>query len=282
MYYLLLFIVYPLSLLPLRVLYLLSDAFYMVLYYLVGYRKQLVMANLKQAFPQKTETELAAICKQFYKNFCDQWIETLKLLTISEKELNRRMPGNWEVFHKLHEQGKNTYALLGHTFNWEWANVVCQYNAQQQFAGVYMPVTNYAFDKLMQRIRTRSGAWLISMKAKRGFQKLDGTQYIVGLIADQNPPVVKAASWYSFLNKEAPFFNGPELLAKRAKAAVVFAGIKKVKRGYYEVKLLPYTDDASALQNGKMMRDYVSFMETQIQEQPANWMWTHNRWKHGR
>lgn len=282
MYYLLLFILYPLSLLPLRVLYLFSDAIYVLLYYVAGYRKPLVLDNLTKAFPEKTETEIKAICKQFYKNFCDQWIETLKLLSISEKELNRRMKGNWEVFHQLHSKGKNTYALLGHTFNWEWANVVCQYNAPQQFAGIYMPVTNAAFDRLMQRIRTRSGAWLISMKAKRGFQKLDGVQYIVGLIADQNPPVIKTASWHNFMNREAPFFNGPELLAKRAKAAVVFAGIRKIKRGYYEVQLIPYADDASTLQNGKLMQDYVLFMEEQIRNQPANWMWTHNRWKHSR
>lgn len=280
MYYLLLFILYPISLLPLRVLYLFSDAIYVMLYYIAGYRKQLVIDNLTHAFPEKNGTELNAICKQFYKNFCDQWIETLKLLTISEKELNRRMTGNWSVFQQLHEQGKNTYALLGHTFNWEWANVVCQCNAQQQFAGVYMPVSNTAFDRLMQRIRTRSGAWLISMKAKRGFQQLDSVQYIVGLIADQNPPVVKAATWYTFMHREAPFFNGPELLSKRAKAAVVFSGISKIKRGYYEVKLLPYADDASALQSGKLMQDYVLFMEQQIRNQPPNWMWTHNRWKH--
>lgn len=282
MYYLLLFILYPLSLLPLRMLYLLSSGMYLVLYYVIGYRKQLVLDNLRQAFPEKSKEEIGHICKKFYHSFCDQWIETLKLLSISEKELNRRIKGNWVVFHQLYDEGRNTYALLGHTFNWEWANVACQYNSTQQFAGVYMPLESNAFDRVMQRIRTRSGAWLISMKAKRGFSKLDGVQYIVGLMADQNPSVVKAATWHMFLHREVPFFNGPELLAKRAKAAVVFAGIKKVKRGYYEIDLQPYAYDASTLPPGKMMADYVSFMERQIREQPENWMWTHNRWKHSR
>ncbi len=145
-----------------------------------------------------------------------------------------------------------------------------------------MPQTNRAADRLLNRIRSRSGAWLISMKAKRGFQRLDNVQYIVGLIADQNPPVVKAATWYNFMHREAPFFNGPEVLAKRAKAAVVFAGIKKIKRGHYEIVLERFADDTTALPKGEMMQAYVRFVEKQINEQPENWMWTHNRWKHSR
>lgn len=282
MYYLLLFILYPLSLLPLKVLYVLSDGMYLLLYYVIGYRKQLVMDSLRHAFPEKTEQEIQTICKKFYRNFCDQWTETLKLLSMSEQELNRRIRGNWEVFHQLHNEGRNTYALLGHTFNWEWANVACQYNCKQQFAGVYMPQKNKAADKLLNKIRSRSGAWLISMKAKRGFERLQDAQYIVGLIADQNPPVVKVATWHSFMNREAPFFNGPEVLAKRAHAAVVFAGIKKTRRGYYEIVLGKYTDDATTLPKGELMQAYVRFMEEQIKAQPENWMWTHNRWKHNR
>ncbi len=282
MYYLLLFILYPLSLLPLRVLYVLSDGMYLLLYYVIGYRKQLVLDNLRHAFPEKPEQEIQAICKKFYRNFCDQWTETLKLLSISEQELNRRIRGNWEVFHQLHEEGRNTYALLGHTFNWEWASVACQYNCEQQFAGVYMPQKSTAADRLLNRIRSRSGAWLISMKAKRGFERLQNVQYIVGLIADQNPPVVQAATWHSFMNREAPFFNGPEVLAKRANASVVFAGIKKIRRGHYEIVLTRYADDAATLPKGEMMQAYVRFMEEQIKAQPENWMWTHNRWKHNR
>jgi len=280
MYYLLLFIVYPLSLLPMRVLYIFSDAFFVFAYHIVGYRRWLVMENLYHAFPEKTELELKQICKTFYRSFCDQWIETLKLVSMSENALNKRISGNWEVFEQLHNAGKNTYALLGHTFNWEWANVACQYNALQQFAGVYMPVKNKAFDRLMQRIRKRGNGILISMMSKKsGFQQLEG-RYMVGLIADQNPSNLKSAVWLPFMNREAPFFKGPEQLARRDKAAVVFAGIKKVKRGNYEVKLELLTDDASQTQSGSIMQQYVNFMERQLREQPANWLWTHRRWKH--
>ncbi|MCD6062981.1 MAG: lipid biosynthesis acyltransferase [Flavipsychrobacter sp.] len=282
MYYLLLAIFYPLSLLPLRVLYLLSDGMFIIAYYLLGYRKALVYDNLQQAFPNKSRKELLTIRKQFFRNFCDQWIETLKLLSISEKELNKRITGNWEVFDHLFDKGKNAYALLGHTFNWEWANVACQYNVRQHFAGFYMPIDNTAFDRLMIKARTRSGAWLISMKAKKAMQRLEGERYIVGLVADQNPSALQHAVWLQFMNSETAFFGGPEKLARRVKAAVVFAGIKKIKRGYYNVHLHLLTEDASQTENGSVMRHYVQFMEHQLHEQPTNWLWTHRRWKYKR
>lgn len=276
----LLILLYPIALLPMGVLYILSDILYLLMYVIAGYRRKVTYDNLRHAFPDKSDAEIKSIMRQFYRSFFDQWVELLKLLTISREELNRRMKGNWEVFAQLDAEGRNTYALLGHTFNWEWANVACQYNSPQQFAGVYMPVKSEAVNQLMSRIRTRGGGWLISMKAKKAFQRLEGVRYIVGLIADQNPSNLKAAAWYPFMNREAPFFKGPELLAKRASAAVVFAGIKKVKRGHYEVNLQLLTKDASQLPDGEVMTKYVAFMERQLREQPENWMWTHRRWKH--
>ncbi len=281
MYYLLLAIFYPLSLLPLRVLYMLSNVLYVFVYHIAGYRKSVVWDNLQHAFPGKTAAELRQIQKNFYRNFCDQWMETLKLLSISRTQLNKRMRGNWEVFEQLDKEEKNTYALLGHTFNWEWANVACQFNAPQTFAGIYMPVKNRAFDRLMQKLRLRGGGLLISMMSKKsGFQQLHDRRYIMGLIADQNPSNLKSAVWLPFMHREAPFFKGPEQLARRDKAAVVFAGIKKVKRGYYEVRLEKIISDASQTESGSIMQQYVAFMEKQLHEQPANWLWTHRRWKY--
>lgn len=281
MYYVLLAIIYPLSILPLRILYLLSDFAFFILYYVTGYRKGVIQDNLLHAFPEKSPQEIAHIQKAFYRSFCDQWIETIKLLSISRKELNRRITGNWEVFEQLNAAGKNTYALLGHTYNWEWANVVCQYNAPQQFAGIYLPVSNQAFDRLMQKIRSRSGGWLISMKAiKTGLQQVQGTRHIIGMIADQNPSDPDVAMWLPFMHREAPFFRGPEQMARRAKGAVVFAGIQKVKRGYYRITLEKKWDDASVTETGDITRAYVAFMEQQLRAQPENWLWSHRRWKH--
>ncbi len=280
MYYLLLIFLYPLALLPLRVLYVLSDIIYVLLYRVAGYRKQVVLSNLRHAFPEKDDQEIRRIMRLFYHNFCDQWMETLKLLTISPKELNKRITGNWEVFHELDRENRNTYILLGHTFNWEWGNVALQYNNSQQFAGVYQPVANKGFDRLMFRLRSRGGGWMISMKAKKGFQRLEGVRYLVGLIADQNPSNIKGSIWLPFMHRQAPFFKGPEQLATRAKAAVTFVGIKKLKRGYYNITISLFTKDASQLASGVVMKAYVAFMEQQLREQPENWLWSHKRWKH--
>ncbi len=283
MYYLLLAIFYPLSLLPLPMLYALSDAAFGVLYYLIGYRKKIVLSNLQQAFPEKNSAEIKQIEKAFYRNFCDQWVETIKLLTISEKELNRRMEGNWEVFQQLNAEGKNCYALLGHFFNWEWANLLCGWKSEQVFGGIYLPVSSNGFDRLMYRIRARSGNVLISMKNQQeDFKKIAGRTHIVGLIADQNPSVISSAAWLTFMHREAPFFRGPEMLSRRANAAVVFAGIEKRKRGYYKIRLQLFCENAAHTNSGEIIRGYVHFLEESLRKQPANWLWSHRRWKHVR
>ncbi|RYE25032.1 MAG: lipid A biosynthesis acyltransferase [Sphingobacteriales bacterium] len=282
LYYLLLILAYPLALLPLRVLYFLSDIIYVLLYYVTGYRKSVVLDNLQQAFPDKQGEELKAIARKFYRNFCDQWLETLKLLTISRSGLNKRMTANWEVFEQLNAAGKDTYALVGHNFNWEWLNVAWQYNVAQQYACFYMPVDNEGFDRIMQRIRTRSGGWLISMKAKKGMQRLQGVRFILGLAADQNPSDIKHAAWLPFMHREAPFFKGPEKLARRAGAAVVFTGTRKIKRGHYQLHFELVTEDASTMPEGEITRRYVQFMEQQLEAQPENWLWSHRRWKYSR
>lgn len=280
MYYLLLILLYPLALLPLRVLYVLSDILFVVIFHIIGYRKEVVLDNLRHAFPEKSIREIKSIRRRFYRSFCDQWIETLKLLTITQSELNKRLTANWELLHELYAEGRNTYILLGHTFNWEWGNVAMQFNNEQQFAGVYMPSESAAVDRLIMRMRTRGGGWMISMKAKKGMQRLEGVSHIMGLIADQNPSNLNAVIWLPFMHREAPFFRGTEQMARRAKGAVVFLGIRKIRRGYYKMEMQLYAKDASTTNTGEITKAYVSFLEQQLKQQPENWMWTHRRWKH--
>lgn len=281
MYYLLLFILYPFSLLPLPVLYMLGDVARVVIFHFVGYRRQVIGENLRFAFPEKTVAERNAIQKEFYRNFCDQWVETLKLISISRDVLNRRCTGNWELLNEYRAEGRNVVILLGHFFNWEWANLACAAHVQRPYAGVYLPLTNTAFDRLMQRIRTRTGALLVSMKAlKGGLSQLRDQSYILALIADQNPSVPDVAYWQQFMNRPAPFFRGSAQLAMRARAAVVFAGIYKIRRGYYEVRLETFSQNAAAGTSDNLLAGYIAFLERELHRQPANWLWSHRRWKH--
>jgi KDO2-lipid IV(A) lauroyltransferase len=270
------------SLLPLRILYAISTCACFIIYRVVGYRKQLVWDNLKHAYPEKSDDEIKLIMGRFYQSFCDHWIETMKLLTMPLAELNSRITANWEVFDQLNEANKDCYALVGHTFNWEWLNVAWPTNMQQQYACFYTPITNKGFDKLMYKIRTRTGGWQIPMSAKKGLARLQGTRFVLGLAADQNPVDIKHAKWLPFMHREAPFFQGPEKLARRSGGAVVFASIKKQQRGYYKVHFELICADASATEQGEITTQYVQFVEQQLRDQPENWLWSHRRWKHKR
>ncbi|MBS1772577.1 MAG: lysophospholipid acyltransferase family protein [Bacteroidetes bacterium] len=283
MYYLLLIVLYPVALLPLRVLYVLSDLICFFLYHVVQYRRAVVLDNLYHAFPEKSEQEIRVICKKFYHSFCDQWIETLKLLAISDSTLTNRFTANWEVLEALRKEGKNAYVFLGHTFNWEWANVVSQMNIQQQMAGVYLPLANGAFDRLLLKLRKRGNGMMISMTNKKsGFAELAKTHYVLGLIADQNPSNLNNVLWADFMHREAPFFVGSAHMAIKAKAAIVLSQIKKLKRGVYRLEMQLLTNDASTMNAEDIVRTYVAHLEKQIKTQPENYMWTHRRWKHQR
>ena len=283
MYYLLLAIFYPLSLLPMPLLYGISDFAYFIIYRLMGYRTEIVRSNLQHAFPSKDSAEIEAIMRRFYRSFCDQWIETVKLLSISRTALDRRMQGNWDVLKSVAAEGRNAYMLIGHTFNWEWANAAVAMHAPQLYACVYLPLSSAAFDRLMLRIRTRTGAVMISMKGLvAGFKQLQKGQYALSLAADQNPAVVEVADWIPFMHRDAPFFRGPDQMPRRAKAAVLLASIVKVKRGYYKLTLDPITNDASQMEQGEVLRKYVANIERQLEAQPENYLWSHRRWKHKR
>jgi KDO2-lipid IV(A) lauroyltransferase len=283
MYLLLRLLLYPLSWLPLGVLYLVSDGARALLFGLLRYRKGIVQANLTQAFPQKSIPEIRQIHRAFEKAFCDQWIETIKLLSISRRELTRRMPGNWELLRELGEAGHNVYVLLGHQFNWEWAFVATQWAIPQQMVGFYLPVSNPSFDRLMQRIRSRAGGQLVSLKNLRaGLTAFKEQQFVAGLIADQNPSQPDTALWLPFMHREAPFFRGPEALARKGRAAVVFAEVIRHRRGHYEVRLTLQETDAALTFPEAITRRYVAHLEVCLHRQPANYLWSHRRWKHQR
>ncbi len=283
MYYLLLLILYPISLLPLWVLYGISGFARRILFGVFGYRRQVVEANLKSAFPQKTDAEIKQIRKDFERAFCDQWIETIKLLTISKRKLARRMKFTGEDLLALEAQGKNCAVFLGHQFNWEWASLRTQWATVQDFAGVYLPLSSKPVDAIMHRLRSRGGGILISMKALRaGLAQLAGKQYTLGLIADQNPSQPDAALWLSFMHREAPFHTGAETLARRAGATVLFAALRCTRRGHYEVHFETLWNSSEVPPAGEITRRYVQRLEAALEAQPHNYLWSHRRWKHTR
>lgn len=266
--------------LPFWALYLLSDFLYFLAYYLIGYRKKVVRQNLQNSFPDKSLVELKNIEKQFYRGLMDVFVETLKVLAISPKELKRRVQVRdlYKLTSRLSED-KTVLVFVGHLFNWEWLSLICNLEQNYPLYFVYQPLSNRFFDSLMLQIRTRFGSIPLKMQnvLKDVLQNYHQTR-IVAFLADQSPSGNEKDYWTTFLHQETAFFTGVEKLALKLSLPVLFGGVRKIARGYYEL----YFEEIyhpTELPNRAITEAYVRLLEKQIQETPPNWLWSHRRWK---
>jgi KDO2-lipid IV(A) lauroyltransferase len=264
-----------------RALYVLSDVVYLIVYRLLGYRKKVVFGNLRIAFPHKSEKELEVIARKFYHNLIDSFIETIKLVTASDRFLEKRVTVNHEVLQPLFKNGKSCQLHLGHTFNWEWGQLALTGLTDYKIMVVYMPIGNPVFEKLMYKLRTRNGNIFISARNMSESMALyKDSQYLLGLVADQSPGRLDNAYWTNFFGRPTAFVSGPEKGAKARNLPVVFASIVKPKRGYYHATLTVAAEDPSVLPEGELTLRYARFMENTIRNNPEMWLWSHRRWKH--
>jgi len=281
MYYIVYGFLYIFSLLPLSVLFLFSDLAYFILYYVAGYRKELVVSNLLIAFPEKTEEERKKIAKQFYLNFTDTFMETIKMISISRQELERRSHPDFQYVNELIDKGKNVHMMAGHQFNWEFAQLLYALNLKAPFVGIYMPVNNKIFDRISFKFRQRYGTILISAKDfKNKMHTVFAKQYILALAADQNPGSPVNAYWMNFFGKPAPFVTGPAKGAVKNNTAVVFVAFEKPKRGHYSFKVIPITENGASHTPQELTVLYKNVLEETIRKNPSNYLWSHRRWRH--
>lgn len=281
MYYLVYGFLYLLSLLPLRVLYLLSDFTYVLVYYLIGYRKKVVFQNLAIAFPEKPDHERKQIAKKFYRNFTDNFIETIKLLSAGKNFIRKHYSCDTKLFYELYAQGKKCQAHLGHNFNWEIANLAMAFYTPYTLLTVYMPINNKTLDRLFKKIRTKTGAVLLpATEMRTAMLPWRDRQYLLALVADQNPGVPSKGYWLNFFGRPTPFVTGPEKGARANDAAVVFFHFTKRKRGYYEAHAELAASEPSALPEKELTKIYIQYLEKVIRAHPEMWLWSHRRWKH--
>lgn len=281
MYYLIYGLLYLVSLLPFWILYGISDFAYFIVYRLIGYRKKVVMENLALAFPGKTLEERKVIAKKFYKNFTDNFIEVIKLLSISENELKKRFIVDYEQINSFYASGRNVQFHLGHFFNWEYANLSLFENPLYTVLTVYKPLSNKNINRLFMKLRSRFGARLISArKFLRDFMPYSKQKYLLVFVADQNLGAIRKGYWLPFFGKLTPFVTGPEKSAKLNNSLAYYVYFKKVKRGVYQVKFILITDDARSMKEGDITKKLISLLEENIRENPENYLWSHRRWKH--
>lgn len=276
-------ILYIISILPFRALYLLSDMVFVFVFYVFGYRRKVVKNNLELVFPEKSSKEIKSIEKKFYKHLCDMLVESIKSMTISEATMKKRYKfTNVELVKDFEKTNTSIVLMCGHYGSWEWIFVLQTYLNHKGY-GVYKRLKNKYFDKLVKRIRAKYNSYLITTKETIPTlikAKKNGELTINGFISDQSPKLKKAYHWNTFMGIKVPVHTGAEMLAKKLDMAVVFFKVKKLKRGYYETTFETITSKPKTHRDYEISDIFLKLVEKQIYEAPEYYLWTHKRWKH--
>lgn len=255
----------------------------MIIYYVIGYRKKVVLENLNLAFPDKTKKEKKEISKKFFKHFTDTFLETIKAVSISEKEILKRFTyKNPELVNTIINDGKSIAFVSAHQANWEWSvNSPLVLNCKVN--GAYTSLGNAYFDKVVKESRERFGfVCYESSKSVKAIHRdfVKKIQGIYLLISDQSPQLHKAIYWRTFLGVKVPVHVGAETLAKKFDLAVIYCDTKKVKRGYYETEFKLITENPKEFENYKVTDEYLKLVEETVKKQPEYYLWSHKRFKH--
>ena len=271
--------------LPFWFIYGLSDFLYLIIFHLAGYRKKVVYGNLRNSFPEKSEEEIKEIAQKFYHHFCDISLESIKLHSISEKELDKRITfSGVEKTHEYFEQGKSIIVLGMHYNNWEW-NASGQRFVKHQTKMIYNPVrNNVEMERFILNMRERFGAHSVpvhlSARTAIKFDK-DERPGALWLAADQTP-FQTSKFWTTFLNQETPFFQGPDKIAVKTNQPVFFVHFEKLRRGRYQTHFIELFSEPAKETSETILLTYIEMAERIIRKTPQYWLWSHRRWKHSR
>ena len=284
LYYLAYALWYVVSLLPLRVLYVLSDCFYLLICHVVRYRHNVIWRNISTSFPEATPKEWRRIEKGFYHWLCDYFVETIKLMTMSDGQLRKRMrfKGVDEI-NKILENGQSVAIYLGHYGQWEWITSLPLWTTSKcQCCEIYHPLENPRFDRLFRKVREKHNALCIPMaetlRRIAGYRQ-EHIPIVLGYIADQVPFWNNIHHWLPFLNHDTPVLTGTERIAKKVNQAVVYGDVRRIRRGYYECDMQLITTHAASYPDWQLTDIYFARLEASIRRDPSLYLWSHNRWK---
>lgn len=280
MYYLVYGLFYLLSLLPYRVMYLVSDFFYVLLYYVFRYRKALVLKHLSHTFPDMLPAEREKIAKKFFRNFTDVWVEMIKIFSMSKKEASQRMKFDFAPAEKWYASGKSVQLVGGHFMNWEYLPVAVPLFQPFTSIAIFMPLNNRVFDRVVYKLRSRFG--LILLRAGNMQEEIKpwlDKQYMMVVGADQSPSNPDSTYWLNFCNRPTGFIKGPWVRAARQGQPYIYMSIRKEKRGHYAFTMHPFSDNPAEEQAEALALRYARMLEADIREVPELYLWTHNRWK---
>jgi KDO2-lipid IV(A) lauroyltransferase len=277
-------VIIPISILPFPVLYFISDGLYLIFFYIVGYRKKVVMSNLERSFPEMTDLERKAIAKKFYRHFTDLIVESLKVFTISNAEAQSRV--KWiglELFDKYYAQGRSIIGVSGHYGNWEVAAITFDQLIKHQGIALYKPLTNKFLDSKVISSRTRFGlAVMHNRKVKEEFERLKNVLHATVFLIDQSPSPHSKPTWIKFLGQDTAVLNGAERYAVDYNYPVLYIHAAKPRRGYHVFTVLEVCAQPADTLPGEITEMTNGILEKFIRERPELWLWSHRRWKHQR
>lgn len=281
LYYL---VIIPISRLPFFILYLISDFLYLIMYRLIGYRRKVVFANIRNSFPEKTDKEIKQIEAKFYSHLCDLVVESVKAFTISKNSAQERMiDRNIDLVNQYKKTGKHVVMVGGHYGNWELFAITIGAALDYKSLALYTPLKNKFINEKITSSRSKYGLGMLSIKSiRQKLNNLDRELYTIIFGADQSPRKNQRAYWMTFLNQETGVQFGTEKFAKEFDAVVIFANIYKVKRGFYEVAYELICEKPNETEFGFITKAHTQRLEKVIQAQPEYWLWSHKRWKHKR
>lgn len=274
-----------LAFLPLKFLFVLSDINFFFIYYVFGYRKKTVRENLTNSFPNKTEKELRKIELQFYRHFCDLFVEVNYVLFVSKRRAAKLVTfKNIDIVNKFYDEGKSVIVVGGHYGNWEILSLFGLY-LKHSVIGAYKQLNNKQFENFINKSRKRFGGIPVPMQdVARMALKMsqEGKPFFLGLISDQTPAYGDIRYWTTFLNQDTPIFLGTEKIAVKTNQPVLFCKMMKVSRGHYEVELEVLIENPKETKQYEITEMHVKALERLIQDKPEYWLWSHRRWKHKR
>jgi len=265
-------------------LYRVSDMLYLFLIHVFKYRKHVILANLRESFPEKSEEEIRQISRAFYKHLCDISVEGVKAFSLRKNDILKRYTLlNPEILEPYFKKKQSVIAVLGHYNNWEWGSLAAGIFFKHKPIAFYKPLSNIYIDNYIQKTRAKEGMILESVShTSQTFRRMKKTPSIFIMVADQSPMNLKRAFWVPFLNHDTAVLHGTEKHAIQNNFPVFFADVQKVKRGHYTATIELLVENSAKTEPGEITLKFMQRLEKQIRAKPEFWLWSHRRWKHSK
>lgn len=281
-YFLFRFFVAFFYILPFRVIYIISDFFAIILYKIIGYRKKVIVQNLKNSFPDWDNKKINQLLFPIYRNISDLMVETIKGFSMTKKQVKKHITTtNIEVMNQHYVNHKGIIGVLGHFGNWEWAALLAGLRLKQETIALYKPLSNKYLDKYIRKNRARFGISMYSIQGTyKSFEENKHKKILFALVADQSPSNINKSIWTTFLNQPTACLHGPEKYAQLYHMPVIYIQIIRVKRGYYSITFKTLFEEPHKEEPGNITKAYMKVLENDIIQWPDHWLWSHRRWKH--